>query len=140
VITYVNPGEVVNDQKPSDDVGLDAAGILFRNTKSGRVLGSFYFLTGGSELINETGGYIGAPEGTDPQTFDAIVGSSGADFVRNSGTIAGLISLGGGNDTFVHQDGAGTYLTGNPVALLLGEGDDLHGHADIDRCLRSVRP
>ena len=115
---------VVNAETIAEDVELAATGITFTNTEEGRVLGTLTFTVGGSTLVNEAGGYIGAPQGQDAVSFDAIIGSSGNDRVENSGVIAGLIDLGPGNDTFLSINGSGTYI-GTVLGVEMGTGDDL---------------
>ncbi|MEO0056610.1 MAG: hypothetical protein RIT17_40, partial [Pseudomonadota bacterium] len=82
---YTQQGQViVNDATIAEEVELAASGIVFTNTGLGRVLGRFVFSAGGGTLINQIGGYIGAPIGVDPFTFVAVLGSDGNDRVVDS--------------------------------------------------------
>jgi RTX calcium-binding nonapeptide repeat (4 copies) len=119
---YVTPGErVFNRETINDDVTLEASGIIFTNTEAGRVIGNIAFLAGGSTLVNEVGGYIGAGVGDHPFTFPAITGSDGADTVTNAGTIAGTIDMADGDDRLTSISGNSDYT----YSLVMGGGNDV---------------
>jgi Ca2+-binding RTX toxin-like protein len=122
---FTQAGQIItNDVTLSEDVELAATGIVFTNTELGRVLGRFTFSAGGSTLINQRGGYIGAPVGTDSFAFQAITGSSGNDTVRDFGNIQGLVSLGDGDDILISDTTASTYAN-SVFGPDLGDGNDL---------------
>ncbi|MFB0611065.1 hypothetical protein [Aurantiacibacter poecillastricola] len=122
---YTNSGlSIENRQTIEEDVRLAATAITFRNTQLGRVLGQVIFETGGSTLINDSGGYIGAGQHQDPWTFRAVTGSGGADRIVDAGTIAGLVDLGAGNDTLISRAAGSTYAT-SVYGAAMGSGDDL---------------
>jgi hypothetical protein len=122
---YTQQGQtIINEATVTEDVELAASGITFTNTELGRVLGRFLFTAGGSTLVNQRGGYIGAPVGVDPFVFVAVTGSNGDDRIIDSGNIQGLVRLGAGNDVLVSNGSGSTYATSN-VGAELGDGDDL---------------
>ncbi|WP_394727486.1 calcium-binding protein [Altererythrobacter sp. GH1-8] len=122
---YNQAGQSIsNTQTLTENVRLTATNITFTNTELGRILAQFFFDVGGSTLVNDVGGYIGAGEGDDPWTYEAIFGSSGADTIIDRGTIAGLIDLGAGNDTLISDSAGSTYAT-TVFGANMGDGDDL---------------
>jgi hypothetical protein len=122
---YTQQGQtIINELTFNEEVELVASGITFTNTELGRVLGRFVFSAGGSTLINQVGGYIGAGPGQNPWTFEAILGSDGNDRVLDSGNIQGLVRLGGGNDVLI-SNAAASVFANSVFGADLGEGDDL---------------
>jgi Ca2+-binding RTX toxin-like protein len=98
--------------------------IRFINSESGRVVTSSagvpaIRMDGADDIVvNEAGGVIrSAIAGGTPLV---IAGSAGADRVENAGTITGLVSLGGGSDTFISRVAANDSAT----VIDLGTGAD----------------
>lgn len=110
-------GSFFNSGIIDDGVTIAASGVRLTNTDSGRIYGGLTFMVGASTLTNVLGGWIGFTSNatTDP----LIVGSDGADTVVNGGIIAGIVSLGAGDDIFVSQ-------SRSVGSILLGSGNDTY--------------
>uniref|UniRef100_UPI0033414E25 calcium-binding protein n=1 Tax=Sandarakinorhabdus sp. TaxID=1916663 RepID=UPI0033414E25 len=100
--------------------------VRFINTERGRVNGTLaepaIIIEGpGVTIENALGGIIRATDSFSSDLNLAILGFGTADTVLNSGLISGRVSLGGGNDLFVHSP---TGPSTASVWVELGSGDD----------------
>jgi Ca2+-binding RTX toxin-like protein len=103
---------------------ITAPGVRLVNTERGRIISTksdqpaISMEAGGGVIVNEVGGIIRGFQiyGGTP----VIIGSAGADEVRNSGLIVGNVALFGGNDLFVQSTGQ----TSSELSVDLGAGND----------------
>lgn len=107
-----------------DGATIAASGVRLTNTDSGRIYGGVTFTAGGSTLTNLLGGWIG--NSSNIITGPLITGSDGSDIVINAGIIAGSISLGGGDDTFIAR-------SRSAGSVDLGSGDDVYRVESTER-------
>jgi Ca2+-binding RTX toxin-like protein len=127
VVISANDSVYTNDVTLTDAPAVWMTGdrIRFINSESGRVITSTAGIPAirmdGADgvVINEAGGVIrSAISGGSPLV---ISGSAGADRVENGGTITGVVSLGGGSDTFISR----VAPSGSATIIDLGTGDDM---------------
>lgn len=104
-------------------IRITGTGFTLVNTERGRIISTqdeiaaLVIDAAGATIINEQGGII---RGSGWNSL-AIQGSAGDDSIDNAGLIAGMVTLGQGNDRFTHRT-AGAQIPAMTVDL--GEGDD----------------
>jgi len=121
-LVYSTDGAAVSNTATVEDapaIRITGANVTLTNTELGRIISDVYgqpaiaIEAAGATIVNELGGIIRSDYGQ-----VVIAGSAGADTIVNSGLIVGIVSLGGGRDSYSES-----VSFGSPVDL--GAGGDL---------------